>query len=642
MVGRTIHIDGRPVEVIGILPPRLAPWSDQHLFLPRLFETSTTLPENIQQGGSYLSVIGRLNEGVTLEQAQAELDGLAAEYSKQFAGRTDATNDTAAVNFVESLVANQRQTMTILLAAVAAVLLVACANASTLFLGRLLTRQRETAVRQALGASRAQIIGQFLLESLGLSVLAGLAGLAVAWTLLRAVATLLGSSLPAGTLLTLHSGALAIALATVAVTALLVGLIPAWYVTRPVNAPLLSFSRGDSGAPSGRRLRSILVCAEVVLSCVLLIGATLLLASLLRLQNGNPGFEIGGIAAGFVNLPPQRYPTSEGLAAFATGVVEKVKQAPGVRNAAAVFGLPLAGGYSFHQYVVAGRPIPPPSERARAGIRLVSEDYFSLMKIRLKAGRLFTARDRAGAPNVCIINESLARRLFASGDPLGQSILRGRDANLRYEIIGVVEDIRTYGLRRDPVDEVFYPIRQLPWPTFAVVAEAAGDAGGLRRTLENAVAEIDPAQALAQFATMEQTFDRTMGSEKAMASITVAFASIALFMAMVGLYAVLAQSVAARTTEIGVRVALGADRRRIIQLILRNGMAIVAIGVGVGVVTAALAGQYLTAQLYGVNPRDPWILGGVATLFSVVALVACLLPSWRAANLDPIQALRRV
>ena len=192
------------------------------------------------------------------------------------------------------------------------------------------------------------------------------------------------------------------------------------------------------------------------------------------------------------------------------------------------------------------------------------------------------------------------------------------------------------------MDEVFYPIRQLPWPTFAVVAEAAGDPAALRRTLESAVAEADPAQALAQFATMEQTFNQTMGSERAMASITMAFASIALFMAMVGLYAVLAQSVAARTTEIGVRVALGADRTHIIQLIVGNGMAIVGIGVGVGVLTAALGAQYyLSTSLYAVNPRDPWIFGGVAALFSMVALVACLLPSWQAANLDPIQALRR-
>ena len=642
MVGRTISLNGRPFEVIGILPPRFTPpWADAPLFVPRLFDTSTMQPENIRGGSSYLAVIARLKPGVTIEQAQSELDGLNADYSSRFAGRTDAANLTKAVPFTETLVANQRQTMLILLAAVAAVLVVACANASTLFLGRLLARQRETAVRQALGASRAQIVRQFLLESLGLSLVAGIAGLAIAWGLIRLVAVFLASSLPQAERVSIDATALLSALVVVAFTAVLVGFVPAWYVTRPVMAPLLTFARGDAATPSGRRVRALLVLGEIALSCVLLIGAGLLVTSLMRLQQSSPGFELEGIAASNVLLPPQRYGSGERQAAFVTTVVERLKETAGVGKAAAVFGLPLGGGFSFHQYVIAGQPIPPPSERQRAGIRLVTEDYFDVMGINLKAGRLFTDRDRAGAPNVCIVNESMAKRIF-NGDPIGQAILRGRDANLRYEIIGIVADVRSYGLRQPVVDEVYYPLRQLPWPQFSIVAKTEGDPQSLRRAMEGALGQVDPAQPLALFSTMQQLSDQSSGSERSIASITVAFAIIAMFMALVGLYAVLAQSVASRSTEIGVRVALGADRSRIVRLILLSGMTIVVAGIGLGVIAAIVGARYLSTQLYNVNPRDPFIFVSVAVLFAVVAVLACMAPSWRAATLDPIKALRRV
>lgn len=642
MVGTTIDLNGRQVEVVGILPPGFTPpWSRQQLFVPRLFETSTMLPENVQGGSSYLSVIARLNPGTSVEQTQAELDGLAADYKASFAGRLDAANATRVAPFVDELVANQRQMLGILLSAVAAVLLVACANGSTLFLGRLLSRHRETAVRQWLGASRTRIVWQFLLESLGLSAVAGLAGLAIAWGLVRAVAAWLGTALPPGTALALDPRAMAAAPLVVLAAAVLVGVVPALYVTRPSMAPLAVFARGESTTPSGRRLRAWLVLGQVALSCVLLIGAALLVVSLLRLRQASPGFDVRGTAAGFVTLPHDRYPTPERQAAFATDAVERLKETSGVDSAAAVFGLPLGDEFANHQYVVAGRPVPPPSERLRAGIRLVTEDYFDLMRIRLTSGRLFTARDRQGSPLVCVVNQAFAARNFA-GSPIGQSVLRGRDADLRYEIVGVVEDVRTYGVRSPVIEEVFYPLRQLPWPRFALVARMSGDPGGLRRSLERAVAAVDPVQALAGFATMPQRLDQTWGADKAMASLTVAFAAIALGMALVGLYAVLVQNVASREAEIGVRVALGADRRQVIQLVLVNGMGIVTSGIALGLIVAAASGSYLSARLYAVSARDPWVFGGVATLFALIALAACVGPSLKAAGLDPIKALRRI
>jgi ABC-type antimicrobial peptide transport system permease subunit len=291
--------------------------------------------------------------------------------------------------------------------------------------------------------------------------------------------------------------------------------------------------------------------------------------------------------------------------------------------------------------VIAGEPIPPPSERQRAGIRLVTEDYFDLMGIALKAGRLFTDRDRAGAPNVCIVNESFATRMF-KGSPLGEAILRGRDANIRYEIVGVVADIRSYGVREPVVDEVFYPLRQLPWPQFSIVAKTDGDPATLRRAIESALVEVDPTQPLAGFTTLGRLFEQSTATERSMASIAVAFAAIAMFMSLIGLYAVLAQSVVARRSEIGVRVALGADRVRIVHMTIRNGMLIAAGGIVFGLAGASIGAHYLATQLYQVDPRDPIIFAGVAVAFALVALLACLAPSWRAATLDPIAALRRV
>jgi predicted permease len=642
MVGRVITLDGRGTEVIGVLPPRFTvPWSDRQIFLPRLFETSTTMPENIRNGSSYLSVIGRLKPGVTIEQAQAELDGLARGYSGTFAGKMDAANSTKAISFVQSTVSGNRQTLLVLLSAVAAVLAVACANASTLFLGRLLARQRETAVRQALGASRAVIVRQFLLESLGLSLVAGTAGVAVAWGLVRVVTISLGASFPPGTVIAINGRALIVALGVVSITSLLVGLLPALYVTRPSMSPLISFARGESSASTGGRLRALLVLAEVALSCVLLIGASMLVASLVRLQSASPGFDTQHTGAGLISLPPARYASPERQAAFVLEAVNGLRQAPGVQGAAAVFGLPLGPGFTFHQYVVAGQPIPPPSQRERAGIRLVTEDYFAVMGIRLKSGRFFTDSDRAGAPGVCIVNSTLAKRLF-QGNALGQAILRGRDANLRYEIVGIVEDVRSYGLRSPAVDEIYYPLRQLPWPQFALVAKSTSDPAALRQSMERAVAAVDPAQPVAQFATMEQRLTVTQGSARMIASIALAFAVVALAMAMVGLYAVLSQGVASRTAEIGVRIALGATPGDVAGMILRNGMALVLPGVAAGVAVSLAGAQFLASQLFLVNPRDPWIIAGVSLAFGLAGAVACMLPSWRAARLDPLNALRRV
>jgi predicted permease len=640
-VGQTISVNGRATEVVGVLKPRFsAPWSAVQVIVPRLFETPTMRPDNVASGSSYLAVVGRLEGATSLEAAQSELDALAASYANQFVGKLDAANSTRAFPFVDSLVAARRPTLSLLLAAVGAVLLVASLNASGLFLARLIAGKRAIAVRQALGAQRSRLVRELLMESVILSSLATALGLALAWGLIRVVQSAFANAIPNIQNIGLDARAVSVAGLVMLLTALVVGLWPALSVTRASSNPLAAFSRDQQGTSSGRRARSILVFAEIAMSCILLIGAAFLTKSLTRLQQANPGFGTASTAAGLITLPAARYPDPERQGQFALDAVERLKHAPGVSGAAAVFGLPLGDSFTFHQYVIGGQTIPPPSERERAGIRLVTEDYFELLGIGLKAGRYFTPHDRRGAKLVCIVNDAMSRRMFG-GSPLGKTIRRGRDANIEYEIVGVVQDIRTFGVRRDSVEEVFYPIRQLPWPLFALVVRTTGDPAALRRVVEGVVAEMDPTLPVAQFATMQARLDATWSTDRAVTSLTLLFAAVALFMAVVGLYTTLSNLVVSRSSEIGLRMALGADRRSIIHMVLVQGMVIAGGGILVGAMAALGLTRFLSAQLYEINPVDPWVYLVVTGLFGGVALMACFVPSWRASRIDPLVTLRR-
>jgi putative ABC transport system permease protein len=641
LIGTTIQLDGRSTEVIGILPPRMSPpWADRQIFLPRVFEDSGIAPQAVQNGASYLDVVARLRPGATIEQAAAELQAISRDYAVRFAGRGDATNVTAIRPLVETVVGRRRPVFRALVGAVAAVLLIACANVAALFLSRLVARQREIAIRQALGATRAVIVGQLLGESFALASAAGVIGLALAAGLLALAGPSLAAQLPPGLVLQLDGAALVAAIGVVFVSALLVGLVPALHVTRGVSTcQVAGIDRGSSGVGT-RRLRGGLVVIETALSVLLLVVASLLLASLYRLQTTSPGFDPSGVAAAHANLTSGRYPTPERQAAFFIELVERLRRSPQVTAAAVTFGLPAADDNYSHQYAVQGRPVPPPSERARAGVRTVTEDYFAVMRVRLVEGRLFTDADRAGAPAVCIVNESLARRLFGGDSAIGRVILRGRNADQAHQIVGVVADVKTYGLRAATPDEIFYPFRQLPRANVAIVARTAGSPSALEPVFRAAAASIDPLQPIAAFAPMEQRMAGTIGVERVMAAVTAAFAVLALVLASIGLYAVLAHGVAMRRTEIGIRMAIGAERPAIVKLILMQGMRLVAVGIGAGLGAAVAVSGLVDAQLYGVGARDPRVYLVIAGLFAAVGALASLAPALRASRVDPLVSLR--
>ena len=642
LIGETIQLNGLSWEVIGILPPQLSnPFTATQVFAPRVFETAGLTAEQIQNGAGYTQPIARLAAGVSLEQATAELAALSRAYTTEFATRLDAENRSVPRHLAEALAGNLRPTFYLLLGAVGFVLLIACANVASLFLSRLSARQKEIAVRQSLGATRGRIVRQFLLESLLFSVVAGGVGVLLALWSLDAIEVLLDDQLPPNTPLSLDWNVLLFTAGATLASTLLVGLVPAWQASRTnIVDTLKDAGRGLPGGSRGKRFRALLVVVEVALSVVLLVGSSLLLLSFIRLQATPAGFRTEGVATAFVGLPGSRYRTEEERARFFTDVIAQLQSVPQVKDAAAAIGLPLAGFAPLSPYSISGRPILPLAQRPLAGLRIVSDDYFRLLAIPVRAGRTFTPADREGAPGVCVINESFARRLFPEQSPLGQVILRGRDAEIPMEIVGIVGDVKSNGLNAPVPDEIYYPIRQLGRPGMAIVARTDGDAAALQGILRSAVAAVDPDQPISFFQTLENLVGSSLGVQRIVAALTAVFAAVAVILAAIGLYSVLAYGVTQRTGEIGLRMALGAQRSQVVSLVMRSGLGLVAVGLVAGLAISAAAAGLIRAQLFAVEPLDPLVYGGVSVLFGLISACACLLPSWRASRIDPLVALR--
>src|SRR5262245_40276273 len=631
LVGTNITLNGQSWEVVGIMPPHLtAPFGQTQVFSPRVFAVPALTMAQVQAGSGYAQPIARLKPGVSIERAQQELAAISKASHDRVPTRLDANNITEVQPIVEFLVGGLQPTFYTLLAAVAFVLLIACANVASLFLGRLAARHKEIAVRQSLGATRAQVVRQFLVESVIFSAIAGGLGVLMALWSLSAIQTLLTSQLPPNATLTLNWRALLFTAGVTVASSLLVGFAPAWHAshTQLVDA-LKDSARGSSSERTGR-FRSTLIVAEVALSVVLLVGSALLLVSFIKLQRIPPGFEAKGAAAAFVAVPTTRYKTAGQQSGFFEQVIERLKANPAVTDAAAVQGLPLSGFNPRAPYSVAGQPILPLPQRPIAGFSVVSEDYFRLMRISFVEGRPFTADDREGAvPMAAIINESLAKKLFPGESALGKRLLRGRDANVVVEVVGVIHDVKTNGLNAPAPDEIYQAVRQFGRPGLAIVARTAGDPNALQGAIRSAVAAVDKNQPISFFATLETNVANSLGVQRIVASLTIVFAGLALALSAVGLYSVLAYAVSQRTAEIGIRMALGAQASEVIGLVMRSGLQLVAVGLVVGLAGAAGAGRLIRTLLFDVQPLDPVIYGSVAVLFTIVAALACLLPSFR-------------
>ncbi len=641
IVGRLVQFDGVGRTVVGVFDNLPLPFNGTAVLMPRA-DDLPYLPRANRDNGITHQAIARLAPGQTLATAQLRLNEMMAQFKADKPTHIDAENKNELRTLTQQVLGNLDQTFWTLAGAVAAVLLIACANIANLFLARVSARQKEIAVRMSLGARRGEVVRQFLAESVVFTVLAGVVGLLLAWWSLRGIQVIAGPQLPRADEIALDPLVLAFALVTALLAALLIGVYPAWQASRTdVGTVLKDNTRGAGGGSAARAFRQVLVVAQVALSLTLLICAGLLVLSFYRLQNSDLGFRVEGRGLGQLNLPASRYGKPEQAREFYHQLQQKLNEAPELELAGAGFGAPLSGVGAISPFAVQGRPIPELTKQPLASIRMVTPGYFAVMGIQLREGRFFTVDDRGDGEKVAIINETLAKKLFPNERALDQVLLTGRTPT-KYRIVGVIRDVKANGLASPPPDEIYFAHSQRGGGFITVIAvpKHGLNAASVIPVLRRVVKEIDPTLAVAQPQTYEQLVAQSIGVQRVTMALLLTFAAIAALLAAVGVYSVMAYAVTQRTGEIGVRMALGASASDILRLVLRAGAVQVGGGLLLGLLGAALSSRLLQEALYQVKPFDPLVFASVAGFFATVAVLACLIPARRAMQVDPVVALR--
>ena len=643
VIGQHLALDSRDFTVIGVLPASfqfalLGQTTD--LWAPRVFELNLITPQQVQGGSGFLTAVARLRPGVTREQAQAEMDVLNQRYREANPGRPDADRRLVidADDLREQIVANIRPALLLLTGAVGLLLLIACANVASLLLSRALARRKEIAVRAAMGAGRGAIMRALLVESALLGLLGGAAGtLLAAWCV--AVLGRFGDD-QAGPLGDLHLdlGALAFTAAISLASGLLFGVIPALVVSRPdLNAVLRDEGRGATATRSRSRVRSLLVVGQVALSLVLLIASGLLVRSFIRLQTASPGFEPKGVLTMQIELPPTRYGRPPQMIAFYEEAIRGAQALPGVEAAAISSALPV-NPMRFSSVLFEGQPELPLAERPLVSIQAISPDYAKVLRARLIRGREFNTHDDAQAPRVVMVNETLARRFWPNQNPIGKKVWAGRQAPA--EVVGVLGDEKNISLAADPNPEVFLPFPQLPWAHLNLSLRSAGDPAGLVRAVRAVIAQIDSDQPVTRVQTLDEVLAASASQRRFTMLLLGAFSATAMILALVGIYGLVAYSITQRSSELGIRIALGATRGDILRLVLGQGAKLAVWGVAIGAAGSLLLSRLLSGMLYRTSATDPLIFLLSAVLFTAAALAASYLPARRAAKIDPVESLR--
>ena len=651
VLGRAITLDGRPHAVIGVMAPGFDyPRPGTELWLPMRLERQADASEVGMPYRAFrvLEVIGRLQQGATVQQAAAEAGTIAAQLARDHPDE-NAGFGAAVVPLLDVEVGDARPGLLALQAAVLLLLVIACANLSSVMLARGAARGRELAVRVALGASGGRLARQLLVESALVSILGGTLGAALAAAALLALRTSSATDLPRLHAVSLDGTVLAFsALATLA-TGLAFGLGPALgAAARDVYAVLRSGAAADQ-APRHVRARRALVVAQIAAATVLLVSAGLLVRSLDRMLRVDPGFRSDGVpVVARVSLPRSGYAEPERIAAFYQALVERVGALPGVESAAVSLGVPLGPDARFFVdrtgLELEGAPPQPPGRRPAAAMHVVSPGIFEVLRVKLVRGRVFDARDGRGSPPVAVINQALARQLVGDGDPLGRRLrhemtLPPGEPGER-EIVGVVGDVRHFGLGDAPEPQLYVPHAHSAWPAMHLLVRGTGDSATLAPAVRAAVRELDPGIPLPPFQSLADVTAGALARPRLQAGLVALFAATALAVACLGLYGLLAYSVACRTREIGVRLALGAERGALVRGLVREGMLLALAGLGVGLLAAAAAGRVLRSLLFDTAPLDPLALAAASGLLALVALLACWLPARSAARIDPLAALR--
>ncbi len=635
VVNSKVTLNGKAATIVGVMPAGFNYPYDSEAW------TVFSLKEPERRDNRYLSVVTRLKPGVSLTQAQAEMETINQRLAQNY-GETNSGWTVRLVELRESLVEDFRTALLILLGAVAFVLLIACANVANLMLARAVYRQKEIALRTALGASRMRIVRQLLTESMLLSVVSGLVGFTLSLGLIRLLIAISPPNTPRVEEIGIDWRVFGVTLGVAVFAGLLFGLFPALQTSRPNLNDTLKDS-GQRGSQFGGRNRagSMFIVSEIALSFILLAGAGLMIKSFLHLREIDPGFNSDNVLAMRVTLPPGKYKQGEPRAQIYKQLMDKVKATPGVKSAGAVLSLPL-GGDTFNvgrSLIPEGRPLTP-EEQINAQHLPVTPDYFSTLQIPLKAGRLFTDQDDLDSTKVVIINDTLARRLWPGENPIGRRFAVWRDEKFSREVVGVVGDTKET-LDKEAGNQMYIPYAQDPtWGSLSVVVRTNGEPAALAGSVREAIRSIDKAVSNYNLKTMNDVVSASAASRRVPMLLLSAFAGVAMLLAMLGIYGVTSYYVTQRTHEIGVRMALGAQIVDVLKLVLSRAMALAVVGIGIGVVGAIALTRYLTTLLFGVKPIDVVTFVGVAVVLAVVVFVACIVPARRATKIDPLEALR--
>ena len=645
VIGRSITLDGTVHTIVGVLPNMPVTWFGANptaeVWTTKPFQLPGFTYERLMRGTSYLRVIGRMKPGMTVKQVLAALPSLDQSYRTQYPNKIDSVFTTTLRTLPQDVTQTFRAGFATLFAAVSFVLLIACSNVANLLLVRFSGRRREIALRMAIGASRAGIVRLFVFESLLISLIAGVVGAFVAWRLVPLIPKMASNFLPleANTATSLSIPVLIFTIALSILTGLLMGVYPALQASHAdLVGGLKEGGRGTSGSVRQQRFRRILVGAQVALSVTLLAGAALLITSFIRLSQQNIGFRSQNLWTGAITLPASQYPDAQSRQRFTEQTLNELHNVRGLESATISGDIPLNGG-NRTLYARADRDVPPMEKRASAPSHDIAPDYFKTWGIPLLAGREFNEHDTADGQKVCLISQAGAKKVFPNENPIGKTLLVTSLA-VPCEIVGIVGDVRSIRVADAPGMEFYLPWAQENFPFVNVAVRSNLKVDAVTKLVQSALTKVNPGLAIAVPQSMDAVVAQALGQARLMMWLLGIFAGVALLLASIGIYGAVAYTVEQRTGEIGVRMALGAQTRDVLRLVVKQGMRPVLIGLAIGIASAFALGRLIASQLYEVSAHNPALLAGSTVLLATIALIACLLPARRAAHVDPIQALR--
>lgn len=644
IIGQQIRLDGQPYFVVGVLAAGMPDRFESHLFVPLAFK-----PEQLNRNFHWLNVIGRLKPGVTIQQANADMKAVTQHVAEAYplsnqgwgASVEPLKNDFTSRDTIKDL--------WLLMGAVGFVLLIACVNVANLLLARGTVRQKEVAVRASLGATRVQLIWQFLTESLVLAFIGGVLGVSGAWAMLRAILALLPPfSVPTEADIRVSLPVLFFTLGATLVAGVLCGCAPAWKISHQNLNDSLKESGRSTFTAGKHGLRRGLVVMEFAMALTLLAGAGLAIHSFWNLTRIDLGFRPDHVLTSYLPIPVDHFSQPEQMTAFYRQLLEKISAQPGISSAAVSTAAPIIGPDGGMGFSIAGQPAGDPASHPGAGFAMVTAEYFRTFGIPIVQGRSITGQDVAGGQRVCVVNETLVKKYLSGLDPLRQRLVVDQlipgvfrfGPPIEWQIVGVSKDMRNNSVRREPFPEIDVPFWQSPEPSARIDVRTNGDPASVTNSLAAAVQSMDPDLGMDQVRTMDQLVDESLAGERFSVALFAAFAAVALTLAAIGIYGVMSFAVAQRTHEIGLRMALGAGPRQVLSLVLREGLLLALAGLFLGLGGTYFVGRVMASVLYGITTIDPLAVSAVAVLLLSAAVLACYVPARRATRVDPLVALR--